>query len=267
MTTAPKPPAGGLPRRRFLAFAGAGLLATGTLAQGCKKDDDDDDDVPTPGPTGNSLTLTNDDVGILNYAYALEQLEADFYARVVAANNFSTNFAMGEAQLLRDIAAHELAHKEFFRRAIPADKLLRNLTPKYGTLDFTNRMQVLATARTFEDLGVSAYNGAGPLIASADYLVLAGKIVSVEARHAAFIRELSGVRFADSDVLNVDYSRMPSRFRSPIPNANGSDNPSTAAELGFNPATNNAIEKSRRPSEVLAMAAPFITETLTSQLP
>ena len=49
---------------------------------------------------------------------------------------------------------------------------------------------MLGTARAFEDLGVSAYNGAGRFIKSADYLLIAGKVVSVEARHAAVIRAL-----------------------------------------------------------------------------
>ena len=49
---------------------------------------------------------------------------------------------------------------------------------------------VLTTARTFEDLGVSAYNGAGQLLALSPFLNHAGKIVSVEARHAATIRNL-----------------------------------------------------------------------------
>ena len=65
----------------------------------------------------------------------------------------------------------------------------------------------------FEDLGVSAYNGAGGLLDSADYLLLAGKIVSVEARHAALIRDLiTPGSFADASVVNamgLDVVRMP----------------------------------------------------------
>ena len=60
----------------------------------------------------------------------------------------------------------------------------------YGSLSFSNRTQVLTTARTLEDTGVAAYNGAGRYISTPDYLVLAGKIVSVEARHASAIRSL-----------------------------------------------------------------------------
>jgi hypothetical protein len=63
---------------------------------------------------------------------------------------------------------------------------------------------VLGAAKTFEDLGVGAYNGAGKLIKDKGYLLLAGKIVSVEARHAAYIRDLiTPGSFAGSDVVNA----------------------------------------------------------------
>ena len=71
----------------------------------------------------------------------------------------------------------------------------------------------MATAKAFEDLGVSAYNGAGVLIKDAGYLTLAGKIVSVEARHAAQIRDLiANGSFANSEVIDangLDKSRLP----------------------------------------------------------
>lgn len=250
-------------RRDFLKFGGGALLAGSLLLESCKKDDDN------ATPADSSLTLTNDDYGILNFAYALEQLEADFYARVVANSNFGSAFSMEEQGLLRDIAEHERAHREFFKAAL-GTKAIKGLTPKYGTLNFGDRTQVLATAKAFEDLGVSAYNGAGVYIADASYLTLAGKIVSVEARHAAFIRELifsstgSGSRFVDSDVVNVDYSKIPATLKSPV--ASASNTPLTDAQLGFS-TTNNSIEKSRKPSEVLAIAGAYITETLVNKLP
>jgi hypothetical protein len=54
---------------------------------------------------------------------------------------------------------------------------------------------------------VSAYNGAGKYLTSAANLLVAGKIVSVEARHAAAIRDIrdgtNGIKFAGDDVVNV----------------------------------------------------------------
>ena len=48
-------------------------------------------------------------------------------------------------------------------------------------------------AVTLEDTGVSAYNGAAPMIKSTEVLAAAGAIVQVEARHAAALRFLGGM--------------------------------------------------------------------------
>ena len=60
------------------------------------------------------------------------------------------------------------------------------------TFPFTDQKSFLELAQVFEDTGVSAYNGAGPAIKSAEVLGAAGSIVQVEARHAAAIRLLNG---------------------------------------------------------------------------
>ncbi|MFT3702737.1 MAG: ferritin-like domain-containing protein [Agriterribacter sp.] len=195
-------------RRKFLRNAGfAGLLVTG--AAGCQKIWDQ---FPHGGHGGNKpVDLGSGDTGILNYAYALEQLEAAFYTRVCLTPYLSMD-AM-EAKYLKDIRNHEVAHREFFKNALGA-KAIMQLEVDFSSIDFTSRTSVLATAKAFEDLGVSAYNGAGSLISSGDYLLLAGKIVSVEARHAAYIRNLiERGTFADSTVIDangLDTSRKPS---------------------------------------------------------
>jgi hypothetical protein len=63
---------------------------------------------------------------------------------------------------------------------------------------FSSEKAFLETAQTFEDLGVSAYNGAAPSIKSKEVLGSAGSIVQVEARHAAAIRELNGQPITDA---------------------------------------------------------------------
>lgn len=192
----------GVSRRRFFTVAGIGLLAASTIAS-CKKDD---------GPiiTDNSIDLGSGDIGILNYAYALEQLEAAFYTKVAAS--FYTGATATEMARLTEIRDHEIAHREFFKNAL-GSKAIPALEVNFAAINFTNRDSVLSTAKAFEDLGVSAYNGAGKLIVSADYLLLAGKIVSVEARHAAYIRDIiSNGSFADSttvDVNGLDMAKMP----------------------------------------------------------
>lgn len=147
------------------------------------------------------------DVGILNYAYALEQLEADFYTKVV--NSFYAGISNDEKQILTDIYNHEVVHRDFFKAALTAvtPKVLPKLEFKYDGIDFKNRNSILATAKALEDTGVAAYNGAGKYITNLDYLVIAGKIVSVEARHASAIRDLinpgSG-DFSGDDVIDAN---------------------------------------------------------------
>src|SRR5688572_1966992 len=95
-------------RRRFLGYAGAatGLIA---VASGCKKDE------VTSNNTLDGIDLGSGDPGILNYAYALEQLEAAFYTQVIMSQ-FS-GISATETALLTDIRDHEVAHREFFKTA------------------------------------------------------------------------------------------------------------------------------------------------------
>lgn len=192
----------GVSRRKFLTIAGIGIVAASTIAS-CKKDD-------APVITDGTIDLGSGDIGILNYAYALEQLEAAFYSTVVSS--FYTGASVAEMARLQEIRDHEIAHREFFKNAL-GSKAIPALEVDFSKIDFKNRDSVLGTAKAFEDLGVSAYNGAGKLIVSADYLLLAGKIVSVEARHAAYIRDIiSNGSFADSTVVDangLDLAKMP----------------------------------------------------------
>jgi len=212
----------GLQRRNMLKFFGASAAII-TIGASCNKDDD-----PTPPPNG-GIDLGSGDVGILNYAYALEQLEAAFYVQVAATPY--TGITALETAYLNDIRDHEVIHREFFKAAL-GSSAIQGLTPKFSSIDFSSRTSVLQTAMAFEDLGVNAYNGAGKLIVSADYLTLAGKIVSVEARHAALIRDLL---------------------------MNGTFSDSTDS---------NGLDSAKTPAEVLAIAGAYINETLdASNLP
>ncbi|BAV07435.1 Ferritin-like domain-containing protein [Filimonas lacunae] len=194
------PDSGNVSRRKFLSFAGAasGLVAVAAIA--CKKSGNDD----------NSTSVGSGDTGVLNYAYALEQLEAAFYIQVAANASFTSIFSSDEQALLTGIRDHEIAHREFFKTALSTNAI-GALEVDFSSINFSNRASVLGTAKAFEDLGVSAYNGAGNLITNGDYLVLAGKIVSVEARHAAYIRDLiSNGTFSDStDANGMDTAMTP----------------------------------------------------------
>ena len=186
-----------LQRRSFLRYAGASAAGIALVAAGCKKD-----------KNNLGVDLGSGDIGILNYAYALEQLEAAFYIKVMDSRY--SGISSTEVAYLTDIRDHEIAHREFFKAAIGANAI-PGLEVDFSTIDFTSRASVLGAAKAFEDLGVSAYNGAGALLKSPDYLTLAGKIVSVEGRHAALIRDLlnNGTFADDLDANALDKHKLP----------------------------------------------------------
>ena len=189
-------------RRKFFGIMGAGTAVM--VAASCKKQD--------IGTVKNNtgVDLGSGDIGILNYAYALEQLEAAFYTQVVATPY--SGISVMEKTYLTDIMYHEVAHREFFKAAL-STKAIQGLEVNFSAIDFTSRDSVLGTAKAFEDLGVSAYNGAGQLLTNPDYLTIAGKIVSVEARHAAWIRDMiTAGSFGGADVVDMnglDVQRKP----------------------------------------------------------
>src|ERR1700744_496041 len=166
-------------RRLFCKAAGAGIAGclafTGVTAGGRNLERD--------------IDLGSGDFGILSYAYALEQLESAFYTEVIE-KPFKGMTSM-ERSFLTDIRNDEIGHREWFRKVLTSSKV-KDFTVEFdfSGVNFGDRDSVLHTARLLEDTGVSAFNGAGPLLTSADFLGFAGKIVSVEARHAAYIRDL-----------------------------------------------------------------------------
>lgn len=189
-------------RRSFLRYAGAGVATAGILATAaCHKDHAIS---PIIGTGSTTVDIGSGDTAILNFAYALEQLEAAFYIQVIATPY--SGITDSEKTMLTEIRDHEVLHREFFKAALGA-AAIKGLTPDFSSIDFTSRAKVLAQAAAFEDTGVSAYDGAGYLITTPDYLVIAGKIVSVEARHAALIRNLiTPGSFAGSDVVDATNS-------------------------------------------------------------
>ena len=178
----------GKTRREFLKLVGLGgaVIFLPSVLASCNNSSSD-----IMGPPGSGSPLVIDfakgDVAVLQFAYALEQLEADFYTKVVA--NFSSSLSASEQTVLADIKNHEVIHREALKAVLGASNDFTVHTT-YGGLNFSDRASVLATAKTFEDLGVAAYNGAAQYLSSAANLLVAGKIVSVEARHASAIRDL-----------------------------------------------------------------------------
>jgi hypothetical protein len=173
--------------------------------------------------------LGSGDVGVLNYAYALEQLEAAFYTQVIATP-FS-GMRENDQVILTSIRDHEIAHRDFLKKALGRNAI-GGLEVDFSAVNFDSRRSVLGTADVFENLGVAAYNGAGQLISNPDYLIAAGSIVSIEARHAAAIADLI--------------------------------NPYSAQSVGKGHVDARGLDGALLPSQVLPKAGPFIVTPVTA---
>jgi rubrerythrin len=127
------------------------------------------------------------DIGILHFALTLEYLEADFYTQA------SKLGLKGEYKALaKDFGANEQAHVDALIATIKklGGKPVKSPQFAFGMKSQTDFEKL---AVTLEDTGVSAYNGAAPMIESGEVLAAAGGIVQVEARHAAALRFLAGM--------------------------------------------------------------------------
>jgi hypothetical protein len=126
------------------------------------------------------------DVKILNYALTLEYLESAFYAE--ANRNGKLNGIT--ARFARVVGRHEAAHVSALRQALGSKAVKKPSFDFKGTTKSEGTF--LKTAMTLEDTGVSAYQGQADRIKSGSVLASAGAILAVEARHAAWVRDIIG---------------------------------------------------------------------------
>ena len=130
---------------------------------------------------------TMGDIDILNYALTLEYLEAAFYREAVSKGALAGHTKKFAAV----VAQHEQAHVKALEGALGSKAVKKPRFDFQGTT--ANQQTFEETAMVLEDTGVAAYKGQAPLIKANAVLEAALSIHSVEARHAAWIRDILGV--------------------------------------------------------------------------
>jgi ferritin-like protein len=172
--TAVKPP-GRVSRASMLK---AGVLATGgALAGGLLAD-------RIPG-IAESAPSQKQDAEILNFALQVEHLQAAFYEEALSKANLS-----GELQdYATTVGGQEKEHVAFLEKALGSGA---EEAQRFDFGDATSSSDAFSeAARDLEDLVTGAYN-AGAIGLTTGTLKAAAKIASVEARHAAWIRDITG---------------------------------------------------------------------------
>ncbi len=152
------------------------------------------------------------DIDILNFALNLEYLEAEFYAVVATGKRIEelgldvsgrgrkgvtvggSVVALDAKTLIvaQNITNDELQHVKFLRAALGSQAVAKpDINLEALGIGFRNQNEFITLARAFEDTGVSAYNGAAPLIDNTNILAAAAKIALTEGQHAGMLRYIA----------------------------------------------------------------------------
>ena len=207
-------------------------------------------------------------VATLNFALLLEYLERDFYKMALDAQGLIPE---SDRTVFMQIYEHEAAHVEFLLSALGSaagDVPVFDFTAggKFPN-GFSDYATFLTLSQAFEDTGVRAYKGqAGNLMSADEVLTAALQIHSVEARHAAEVRRLRGMRTdmtISPLVINEESNGAPPQVYE------GEDNTTHAGvdlmqiesiSQYSKEAKTRAFDEPLMRNEVLAIAKPFIVK-------
>jgi hypothetical protein len=261
-------------RRRFLrtaSAAGLGLVGAGLLVG-----------AEAPSALASTDSAAISDSAILNFALNLEYLEAEFYSYAVYGHGLPSSLTYGKGergpvaggcevpfkswslrQFATEIARDEYDHVSFLRTALGGAAVARpeinintaftaaataaGLIKQGQTFNvYENEDNFLLGAFIFEDVGVTAYKGAAPLISNKTYLGAAAGILAVEAYHAANIRTVLYDRglAADADAISA--------ARDSLDGAGNDDQGVTLnGQANIVPTDSNGLAFGRTPGQVL----------------
>jgi Ferritin-like domain len=190
-----------LGRRNFLRVSAASAATVALVATtGCSTE------TPTPvAADPNQLVLPPGDPGLFYYGYLLALALSTTYDKVVASP--PTDLTATERTVISNMRDHQVIYRELLRYYIdPTGSVVlfpANFAFNMATFTLTTRAGVLAAVQQLADLAVAAYPVLLPLLTSSSYQrVLLQKALSVQARHAATIRDLrTPGSFADATVV------------------------------------------------------------------
>lgn len=192
--------AAGVSRRRFLGYAG-GLAGAGLLISSCEKED------ATPQEAGTADLGINDE-GLINLMFVIQQLEADFYAQILATPY--SGMTEAEKMLFTEMGNHEIAHREFLRNYLKGKGAV--VTTDLSIVDFGVKSRVLENLEMIENLSVGTLNEIGRLLVSGENVAIVTKMVSLEARHAGTVSNMrtQGSYFGTVDAIGAEQGMLPS---------------------------------------------------------
>lgn len=176
-------------RRGFLKLAG-GIAGAGILFSACN---------PRSGPT--NLYLGSGDTALLNFLYVIQQIEADFYTQAVATQYYGITH--NELIALTDVRDQELAHKGFLQNLLGTSALAA-IAPDFSAVTFADRTSMLTHAAAIEDIAVAALNSTAAYFSDTSLAIALSKMVSVEARHSAYFRDLLAFNSFSDNVLDIN---------------------------------------------------------------